>query len=52
MASQGRLISTYVDKPYLPHVKTALADLGMNCFLKMLLKDNYIHADLHPVSLR
>lgn len=48
---QGRLISTYVDKPYIPGVKQALANLGMNCYLKMLLKDNYIHGDLHPVSI-
>lgn len=46
---QGRLISTYVDRPYIPYVKEALANLGMNCYLKMLLKDNYIHGDLHPV---
>ena len=24
------------------------ADLGMNCYLKMLLRDNFVHADLHP----
>lgn len=28
-----------------------LADLGMNCYLKMLLKDNFIHADLHPGNI-
>lgn len=48
---QGRLISTYVDRPYIPGVKQALANLGMNCYLKMLLKDNYIHGDLHPVCI-
>ena len=46
-ARQGRLISTYVNSPNNRYNK-AVADLGLNCYLKMLLKDNFIHADLHP----
>lgn len=44
---QGRLISTYVNSPGNRYNK-AVADLGLNCYLKMLLNDNFIHADLHP----
>ena len=28
--------------------RAELATLGFNCFLKMLLLDNFVHADLHP----
>lgn len=28
-----------------------LAYLGMTCYLKMLLRDNFIHADLHPGNI-
>ena len=49
-AWQGRLISTYVNSPNNRYNK-AVADLGLNCYLKMLLKDNFIHADLHPGTL-
>lgn len=44
---EGRLISSYVDKPtnkYSIH----LANIGLSCYLQMLLKDNFVHADLHP----
>ena len=27
------------------------AELGSSCYLKMLLKDNFIHADLHPGNI-
>lgn len=49
-ARQGRLISTYVNSPNNRYNK-AVANLGLNCYLKMLLKDNFIHADLHPGTL-
>ena len=29
----------------------ALASLGLNGYLKMLLNDNFIHADLHPGNI-
>jgi len=44
---QGRLISTYVNSPGNRYNK-AVANLGLSCYLKMLLSDNFIHADLHP----
>lgn len=47
---EGRLISSYVDKPtnkYSIH----LANIGLSCYLQMLLKDNFVHADLHPGNI-
>lgn len=46
---EGEHISSYIGKtcPY----NKKLADLGMTCYLKMLLKDNFIHADLHPGNI-
>ena len=28
-----------------------MAGLGLNCYLQMLLKDNFSHAELHPGML-
>ena len=39
----GRLITAFVDNPNNPH-NAALANLGRDCYLKMLLNDNFIHA--------
>jgi len=46
---EGRHISHYVGTPGRHNKK--LADLGLHCYLKMLLKDNFIHADLHPGNI-
>ncbi|KAL4448975.1 hypothetical protein ABPG77_007692 [Micractinium sp. CCAP 211/92] len=46
---EGELISKYVGTEWKYNRK--LADLGMHCYLKMLLKDNFIHADLHPGNI-
>lgn len=46
---EGEHISKYVGTEY-PFNKR-LADLGMNCYFKMLLRDNFIHADLHPGNI-
>lgn len=46
---EGDHISSYVGTEFVHNKK--LADLGMNCYLKMLLRDNYIHADLHPGNI-
>ena len=44
---EGQLISNYVNHP--GNVRSAaLANLGLNAYLKMLLRDNFLHADLHP----
>jgi len=46
---EGDHISTYLGKTC-PYNRT-LANLGMTCYLKMLLNDNLIHADLHPGNI-
>ncbi|KAG8364993.1 hypothetical protein BUALT_Bualt18G0056500 [Buddleja alternifolia] len=48
----GESILHYVDKlkGHL-HIKTALAHIGSHAFLKMLLVDNFIHADMHPGNI-
>ncbi|KAF5205077.1 Abc1 family protein [Thalictrum thalictroides] len=33
------------------HIKSALAHLGTHTLLKMLLEDNFIHADMHPGNI-
>lgn len=45
----GDHISSYLGKQS-EHNHT-LANLGLTCYLKMLLKDNFIHADLHPGNI-
>jgi aarF domain-containing kinase len=47
---EGEHISAYVAAPDGRHSKT-LAGLGLGCYLKMLLRDNFIHADLHPGNI-
>ena len=47
---EGQLISRYVNSPSNPH-NTKLAAIGLGSYLKMLLKDNFIHADLHPGNI-
>ncbi|PSC73099.1 putative serine threonine-kinase abkC [Micractinium conductrix] len=46
---EGELVSTYIGTQGKHNRK--LADLGLHCYLKMLLKDNFIHADLHPGNI-
>lgn len=46
---EGDHISSYVGTECRHNKK--LADLGLNCYLKMLIKDNFIHADLHPGNI-
>jgi hypothetical protein len=41
---EGELISKYIGTDLKYNRK--LADLGLHCYLKMLMKDNFIHADL------
>ncbi|KAL0041617.1 hypothetical protein WJX79_009511 [Trebouxia sp. C0005] len=47
---EGRLISSYVDKPTNKY-SIQLANIGLSCYLQMLLKDNFVHADLHPGNI-
>ena len=46
---EGDHISTYLGTEG-THNKR-LAQLGMTCYLKMLPRDNFIHADLHPGNI-
>jgi aarF domain-containing kinase len=36
---------------YSPKLKKRIAQLGINTYLKMMLVDNFVHADLHPGNL-
>lgn len=47
---EGRLISSYVDKPTNKY-SIELANIGLSGYLQMLLKDNFVHADLHPGNI-
>lgn len=44
----GVPMNHYLKSPHLKKDKRRLASLGLNAYLKMMLKDNFIHADLHP----
>ncbi len=47
---EGDLISNYVNDPQNVH-NEALADIGLESYLKMLLFDRFFHADLHPGNI-
>ncbi|KAK6132740.1 hypothetical protein DH2020_033545 [Rehmannia glutinosa] len=48
----GESILHYVDKLQgHEHIKTALAHIGTHALLKMLLVDNFVHADMHPGNI-
>ncbi|XWS12748.1 hypothetical protein CRYUN_Cryun37aG0117000 [Craigia yunnanensis] len=49
---QGESVAHYVDG-FEGHerIKTALAHIGTHALLKMLLVDNFIHADMHPGNI-
>ncbi|KAF5728972.1 AarF domain-containing kinase isoform 2 [Tripterygium wilfordii] len=49
---QGESVSYYVDELQgHERIKTALAHIGTHALLKMLLVDNFIHADMHPGNI-
>ncbi|KAL6992661.1 hypothetical protein U1Q18_010774 [Sarracenia purpurea var. burkii] len=49
---QGECVSHYVDElEGHTRVKSALAHIGTHALLKMLLVDNFIHADMHPGNI-
>ncbi|KAI5674523.1 hypothetical protein M9H77_14887 [Catharanthus roseus] len=48
----GRNVLHYVEKlEGHRHIKTNLAHIGTHALLKMLLVDNFIHADMHPGNI-
>ncbi|KAK7257247.1 hypothetical protein RIF29_31086 [Crotalaria pallida] len=49
---QGESVLHYVDElEGYEHFKSALAHIGTHALLKMLLVDNFIHADMHPGNI-
>ncbi|KAL2640447.1 hypothetical protein AAZV13_06G228200 [Glycine max] len=49
---QGESVLHYVDQPEgHEHFKSTLAHIGTHALLKMLLVDNFIHADMHPGNI-
>ncbi|XP_022142223.1 probable serine/threonine-protein kinase abkC [Momordica charantia] len=49
---QGECVSHYVDElEGNERIKSALAHIGTHALLKMLLVDNFIHADMHPGNI-
>ncbi|KAI4368187.1 hypothetical protein MLD38_016773 [Melastoma candidum] len=49
---QGESVSRYVDElKGNSRLKSALAHIGTHALLKMLLVDNFIHADMHPGNI-
>ncbi|XP_065878080.1 uncharacterized protein [Euphorbia lathyris] len=49
---QGECVSHYVDDLQgHDRIKSALAHIGTHALLKMLLVDNFIHADMHPGNI-
>ncbi|CAN6484919.1 unnamed protein product [Victoria cruziana] len=49
---QGESVAHYVDElGGNTRVKSALAHIGTHALLKMLLVDNFIHADMHPGNI-
>ncbi|KAF7803569.1 putative serine/threonine-protein kinase abkC isoform X1 [Senna tora] len=49
---QGECVSHYVDDLQgHERIKSALAHIGTHALLKMLLVDNFIHADMHPGNI-
>lgn len=49
---QGESVSHYVDElEGNDHLKSVLAHIGTHALLKMLLVDNFVHADMHPGNI-
>ncbi|KAJ4981219.1 hypothetical protein NE237_032056 [Protea cynaroides] len=49
---QGKSISYYVDElEGNNRIKSAVSHIGANALLKMILMDNFLHADMHPGNI-
>jgi aarF domain-containing kinase len=46
---QGLPLSTYFNRQ--DTTTKMIAGIGLEMYMKMMLKDNYVHADLHPGNL-
>lgn len=48
---QGECVSRFVELSEKSRINSALAHIGTHTLLKMLLVDNFIHADMHPGNI-
>lgn len=48
---QGESVARFVERRGKNRLNSALASIGTHTLLKMLLVDNFIHADLHPGNI-
>lgn len=48
---QGESVSNFIELSEKSQVNRKLAHIGTHTFLKMLLVDNFIHADMHPGNI-
>lgn len=48
---QGESVSRFVEISEKKRINSALAHIGTHTLLKMLLVDNFIHADMHPGNI-
>ncbi|KAH9538519.1 hypothetical protein CY35_15G010300 [Sphagnum magellanicum] len=48
---QGESVARFVDRPGKTRLNSELASIGTNTLLKMMLVDNFVHADLHPGNI-
>lgn len=48
---QGECVSRFVELSEKSRLNSALAHIGTHTLLKMLLVDNFIHADMHPGNI-
>ena len=48
---EGASIAKFLQAEDSPYVRRVIADLGCKALLKMMLADNYVHADLHPGNI-
>jgi aarF domain-containing kinase len=47
----GTHIERFTREDISPDVRQTIASVGMDAFLKMMLVDNFVHADLHPGNI-
>eukprot|EP01087_Luapelamoeba_hula_P011181 TRINITY_DN3007_c1_g1_i1.p1 TRINITY_DN3007_c1_g1~~TRINITY_DN3007_c1_g1_i1.p1 ORF type:complete len:627 (+),score=41.03 TRINITY_DN3007_c1_g1_i1:43-1923(+) len=47
----GSRLENYLGSNVPTKIKTAIANVGMDAFLKMIAIDNFVHADLHPGNI-
>ena len=48
---EGCSIAQFLMTDDSPYVRRSIADLGCKALLKMMLADNFVHADLHPGNI-